>query len=210
MTTPISVRFALWLDKRSTRLTLAAVLLVLLGLIGLVIARAEADDVTVSWAQPTANTNGTAIPASGAGSIASNRVEYGSCSGTNFGTRAGERVVSPAATSAVVPNLAPGAHCFRVFATNTYGVESLASAVVSRSIAAPTPNPPTAVTVALFAYEVKNGRLDRVAGLIQRGTQCDPTPSLVIGDRSYHAVPRSAVWPRPKASKTIVALCVAA
>jgi len=208
-TPPLSVRFALWLDKRATRVVLAAALLLLLGLIGLVIARAEADDLTVNWTQPTTNTNGTAIPASGPGSIASNRVEWGTCSGTAFGTRAGERVVTPAATSTVVTGLAPGTWCARVFATNTYGNESSASAVATRVIPAPTPNPPTAVTVALFAYELRNGKLNRVAGLVERGTRCDGAPLLTVGNREFYAVPRASVWPRPKAGRVIVAQCEA-
>lgn len=51
---------------------------------------ALAADITTTWTYPTQNTDGSAIPASGAGSIASSRVEWGTCAGAAFGTKLGE------------------------------------------------------------------------------------------------------------------------
>jgi hypothetical protein len=139
---------------------------------------AGAADVTVNWTQPVANTDGSSIPATGAGSIASNRVEWGTCSGSAFGVKAGDRTV-PAATSAVVANLAPGTHCFRAYATNTYGNESAASVAASRVIVAPTPNPPVITTVAVAAMLYRNGVQYRV-GTVELGTACG---ALVVDRR---------------------------
>lgn len=100
--------------------------------------------LTVSWTNATQNTDNTAIPASGPGSIASTRIEYGSCAGTNvFGTKAGEVTVTGQGTTASLPNLGPGTYCARAFHTNTYGEESGPSNVASKTIAAPVPKPPS-------------------------------------------------------------------
>lgn len=106
-------------------------------------AIAAAATLSTSWTNPTQNTDSSAIPATGPGSIASTRVEYGSCSGTAFGTKSGEVTVQGAATTASIPNLGPGTWCARAYTTNTYGSESGPSNVASKVIAAPTPNPPT-------------------------------------------------------------------
>lgn len=120
-------------------LTLAALLLV---------TAAKAATVTVTWVNPTANTDESAIPASGAGSLSSARIEYGTCNGTAFGTKAGEVTRLMPATTATL-NLQPGTTCVRVTVTNTYGQESVPSNVVSRVVDPPTPKPPTLSTVAL-------------------------------------------------------------
>lgn len=206
----LRLRAALWLDRHASPGKLIAAFLVLVALVLLVVVPAFAADVTVTWTPPTQNTDGSAIPASGPGSLTSTRVEWGSCVGTAFGTTAGERTVNAPAATTTITGLAPGTHCFRAYARNTYGVESLASGVASRTLAAPTPNPPTAVTVALFAYELRNGKLNRVAGLVERGTRCEGEALLTLGNRAYHAVPRSAVWPKPRAGKLIVAQCAQA
>lgn len=102
---------------------------------------------TVNWTAPTANTDGSAIPATGPGSIASYRIEYGTCNGTAFGTKAGEIVVNAPALTGNTPPTAPGTWCYRMYAVNTFGVESDPTNVVSKVIAPPKPNPPGNFTV---------------------------------------------------------------
>lgn len=107
---------------------------------------AYAATVNVSWTNATKNTDDSSIPSSGPGSIASTRVEIGTCNGTAFGTKVGEFTVQGAATTATSPNLQPGTWCARAFHTNTYGSESGPSNVAVKVIAAPTPQPPSGFT----------------------------------------------------------------
>lgn len=151
----------------------------------------NAADVRVSWTNPTQNTDGTAIPATGAGSIATNRVEWGSCVGAAFGTPAGSQSI-PVATSYVVTGLAPALHCFRLTATNTYGSESGVSGVAQRNVVAPVPNPPTITTATVVrAWTQKNG-LGIVAGRVELDVPCGPL-KLDTQKVDWHAMPRSKV-----------------
>jgi predicted phage tail protein len=131
------------------------ILLAVLILGALVGYKAHAGTLTATWTNPTTNTDSSAIPVSGAGSLTGTRVEYGSCVGTAFGTKAGEVSVTAPATTATTPDLAPGTYCLRAFSKNTYGSESAPSGVASKTISAPTPSPPTLVTIAVAAYDVK-------------------------------------------------------
>lgn len=151
---------------------------------------AMAADVSVTWTQPTANTDNSAIPATGAGSIASNRVEWGPCAGGSIGSVSGSLPVTPARTNATVPGLAPGDWCFRVYATNTYGSESAASNVASRTVVAPTPKPPV-VTQATIARLWKRG-LQQQVGRVDMGVACG---ELVADTRKadWYTVPRDSV-----------------
>lgn len=167
----------------------------LAGLLPIAVLAATA---TVSWAPPTTNTDGSAIPASGPGSIASARVEWGSCSGANvFGVRAGDVIVPAPATSTTIPDLAAATtYCFRVFARNTYGVESDASNVAAKLTPTPTPNPPVLSATITVAYEaIQQGRtltLGRVVGTVELGAPCI---NNVIETRqgAYYEIARSEV-----------------
>lgn len=106
-------------------------------------AIAMAATVTVRWQNPTQNTDDSAIPASGPGSIASTRIEYGTCSGAAFGTKLGEFIVTGQAEAGVSPDLAPGTYCGRAYTKNTYGEESGASNVAQKVISAPKPKAPS-------------------------------------------------------------------
>jgi hypothetical protein len=108
---------------------------------------AAAATVTVSWTPPVTNTDGSAIAATGAGSLTQYRIEYGTCSAPNtFGTKAGEVTRAAPATGTTL-NLQPGTTCVRVFVANTYGVESDASNVTTTVVNPPKPSAPTNVTV---------------------------------------------------------------
>lgn len=104
---------------------------------------AVAATFNVSWNNATQNTDSSPIPASGPGSIVSTRIEYGSCSGTAFGTKQGEFTVTGQAETGTTPDLAPGTYCLRAFHRNTYGQESGPSNVAQKVVAAPTPRPPS-------------------------------------------------------------------
>ncbi len=148
-------------------------------LAGFATAPAVAATLTVSWTNPVTNTDGSAIPASGAGSLTGTRAQYGTCSGTAFGTMIAEQVVAAPATSASWSSVGPGTYCARGFARNTYGAESVASNVASRVIPVPVPEPPV-VTIATTAWEVrvKPGGIRLVeAGTIALGTLCEAQAS---------------------------------
>ena len=174
--------------------------------------RAFAADVAVTWTQPATNTDGSAIPATGPGSIASNRVEWGTCNGAAFGTKVGERVVSPAATTATVTGLGPATWCFRAYATNTYAQESAASNAAQRVVNPPVPNPPV-VTQATIARLWRHG-VQREVGRVALNVPCG---TLKLDGRwaDWYTVPREAVTlnkygRRLPADIAIVAKCGAA
>lgn len=116
------------------------ILVLVLSLIATVAVAATA---SLTWTNATKNTDGSNIPATGPGSLASTTVEYGSCSGSNFGAKIGEVVVAGTIINATVPGLEPGTYCFRAKHTNTYGESSDWTAAVSKTYAAPKPNPPS-------------------------------------------------------------------
>lgn len=155
----------------SVTAALAAALFLLLS------GAAHAGDLAVRWTPPTTNTDGSSIPASGAGSLTGTRLEWGTCSGTAFGTSIGSTIVAAPATSHTVTGLAPGTYCVRAFARNTYGSESAASVVASKVIVAPVPNPPL-LSIDTTAYELRlysNGTLRFVAvGTVPLNAACGP------------------------------------
>jgi hypothetical protein len=170
-----------------------------------------AGSLTVSWTLPTQNTDNSAIPLTGTTALASTRVEWGTCSGTAFGTKAGETLVNVPATTTTVPNLTDGqTYCFRAFSRNVAGAESTASLVVSKAVPVPTPKPPVIVTVATVVYEIslhpiEGVRLGRNVGTIRRGVACGPEPIVGV---DYFEVPTSSVTlsKSPK-SAVLVAQC---
>lgn len=133
---------------------------------------------TLTWVNPTTNTDGTTIPATGTGALTSTRVEYGTCAGTNvFGTKLGEQVATMPATTTTFSTLNAGTlYCFRAFSKNSYGSESGASAVVSKTTPAPTPNPPVLSATITVAYELNytgaGTKLGRRVATLNVGTPC--------------------------------------
>lgn len=161
---------------------------------------------TINVAAPTQNTDGTTIPASGAGSLVSFRVEYGSCTGASpvlFGTKIGQIIVTMPASSGVVSGLnAATQYCFRAAWTNTVGSESVMSTVVGATTpaAAPVvPNPgtinsvtPTVQTADTNAYKLRQvlGDYSFVAyGTVPAGTPCNPAHS----NDGYSVIDRTTV-----------------
>ena len=172
-----------------------------------------AADVRVSWTQPVQNVDGSAIPVSGAGSIASNRIEWGSCVGTAFGTAAGSQSI-PAATSYTVTGLDPATYCFRVTATNTYGAASSVSNVAQRIVPPPVPNPPV-VTTAVIAgmlqtpvYSVTSaGKLSTLMGFADVGKGCIGPVLVTYRGSAFREVSRADVKMWGSTSLRLAAPC---
>lgn len=104
---------------------------------------ALAAGLNFSWTNAVTNTDGSAIPATGPGSLTETRVEYGPCNASRTDLLSVTGTVSAPGTSAVVSTLPPGEWCARARHVNTYGKVSDPSNVAYRVIDAPTPNPPT-------------------------------------------------------------------
>lgn len=168
----------------------------------------HAGDAVLTWTLATQNTDGTAIPASGPTSLASTRVEWGTCSGSNFGTKAGEQVVAKPATTHTVTNLSAGTYCFRAYSRTVAGLESAPTNAVTKTILQAPPNPPGNLVVAdLVVYQVI-GTPDAFAllpvGTVPAGTACDPSQSI----NGRYAVPRAAVtWYGSVKPQVVVAQC---
>lgn len=133
----------------------------------------------VTWTNPTTRTDGSALTAA---QIGSTEVEYGTCSGTAFGTPTGAQSVTGAATTLTVTNLAAGTWCFRARTVDTGSNHSAWSAVVSKVVPVAPPSPPTLVTIATYAYEFRprligGFRLVRVAD-VPMGIPCAQIPGL--------------------------------
>lgn len=144
---------------------------------------ASAATVTVTGVNPTTNTDGSTIPATGAGSLTNLRIEYGTCSAANvFGTKVGEvnRTAKAAGASfSETLNLDPGTSCVRAYAKNTYGVESDASNVTSKVVDPPKPGPPQLTAISAEVFEVKPNESTfafdrgRKVGTVKLGAACD-------------------------------------
>ena len=173
-------------------------------------------DAVLTWTNPTTNTDGSSIPASGAGALTGTRVEWGTCNGTAFGTVVGQQAFG-VVTTATVPGFAAGTtHCFRVYDRNSYGNESAASNVATKTFPTPTPNPPTLNATITVAYElngIKNDGtvlLGRAVGQIDLGAPCldykfETNKGVYYGiDRAYVRLTRE-----PK-SPIVVTKCEAA
>lgn len=105
---------------------------------------AHAADAVISFTVPTTNIDGSAIPATGPGSLVSTRIQWGTCTDLGaFGVLLAGAVVPMPALTYTITGLEPGSYCVRAFSKNTYAEESNASNVVKKVIAGPKPRPPT-------------------------------------------------------------------
>lgn len=187
--------------------------LTLLMLVGLCVHRADAADISGSFTYPTQFEDGSALSLS---QIAAVRIEYGSCSGTAFGVKAGEVSVAPPATSFTITGLSPGTYCLRAYTRTTAaagGLDSAPTSVVSKVIPFPPPKPPVFTVVNIVAYEVlphpvEGTRLGRNVGTVPLGTACgdEPVVSTMRGD--FHEVSLDAVtFTKMPKSALVVAKC---
>ena len=190
--------------------------LALLTAVGLIAFNVKAADISGTFTYPTQFEDGSALTLV---QIAAVRVEYGSCAGTAFGTKAGEVSVAPPATAFTITGLSPGTYCLRAYTRTTAaagGLDSAPTGVVSKVIPFPPPKPPTFTVVNVVAYEITEHRvfglrLARDIGRVPLGTACGGETVLQSGGSDYHAVPVEAVdlFKMPK-SAVVVAACEAA
>jgi hypothetical protein len=180
-------------------LTVAVTALLFFLLIGL-FNSAKAADATLSWTPPTHNTDNTAIPATGPGSLSQYRAEWGTCVSGAFGVKAGEKTQAAPATGTTITGLDPATYCFRVFARNTYGAESPASNVASKIVPAPVPQAPVlAVPVILGmtttpVYSVaRNGTMSTFVGFADVGSPCAGPVLFKYRGKDFREVSREAV-----------------
>lgn len=98
-----------------------------------------------SWTAPNQNTDGSAIPASGPGSLTEYVISYGPCNAARTALTSVTGTINRPAPNltALSPDLPPGTWCGYAQARNTYNELSDPSGVASRVIAAPKPNPPS-------------------------------------------------------------------
>ena len=169
---------------------------------------ARAGDAALTWTLATANTDGTAIPASGPTSLAATRVEWGTCSGSNFGTASGQQIVATPAVTYTVTGLAAGVWCFRAYSRTVAGLESAPTNVVTKTILQSPPQPPGNLTVAALTVYQFIGTTDAITllavGTVPAGTACDPAQSV----NGRYAVPRAAVtWYGSVRPRVVFAQC---
>lgn len=176
---------------------------------------AVAATVTVSWNLPTQNEDGSPIPATGTGSLAQTKIEYGSCTSTGgFGITEYSVVVPYPGTSTTIDGFIGGETvCFRATVKNNLGIESGYSATISKTFDAPKPKPPVLISTITLAYEVSPNRdgslrLGRDVGTIELGTECMDGP-IVTSKGIYHQVAndRVALYRKPRSS-VLVTKCV--
>lgn len=182
---------AAWAQHRPAIIVVLALLLVSL----VMCSRAHAGTATVSWTHPTTYTDGSALALT---DISQTRIEYGTCAGTAFGTKAGEQIATGTATTVTITNLAVGTWCFRGY-TTAKGVESGPSVVASKVVPQAATNPPTLSTITTVAYSVIKWRTQYAlipAGTVPLGTACQSNMQLA----GLYEIPTSAVKARFKAA----------
>lgn len=140
-------------------------------ILGLVLSTAVLADVkTVTWTNAQQNTDGTAIPATGAGSLVRTTVEYGTCNAgkTAIASKVGEMQVAAPATTLQVSLVVVQEYCLDAWHSNTFATtfapstattvvtgNSVRSGVVVTQSNPPQPNPPAGVVVGNFvAYQI--------------------------------------------------------
>lgn len=144
----------------------------LLALMMLVATTANAATITGTFTWPTKFVDGTNLTLA---QIDRMRIEYGTCAGSAFGTKAGEVIVNPPATAYTITGLSPGQYCLRSFTRTTAaagGLESTASNTLAHTLPWPAPEPGVLVTVSTVARLYLRDNLSLVAGTIPLGVEC--------------------------------------
>lgn len=164
-----------------------------------------AGDAVLTWTAPTQNVDGTAIPATGPGSLAGFRIYYRPSTSS---TDTLIVVSDPLATTYTITGLVSGTWNFQMTAYNAENVESDKSNAVSKTILeAPLPPSMQLVTVDTSVYNVvkkTNGFALIRMGSVPLNTPCDPMQSV----NGHNAVPTSAVtWSGTARSIVVVAKC---
>ena len=120
--------------------------------LGLLSFTAFAGTAVLTWTAPTQNTNGSAIPATGPGSLAGFKIYYKLSTAT---TETVVTVADPTARTYTITPLGTGTWNFQMTAYNVENTESARSGTATKTITeAPLPPATTFVTVATGAYNV--------------------------------------------------------
>lgn len=196
-----------WVERNYLRATLI-VLAAFVILIGMVFASlAKAATLTGSFTLPTQYEDGSPLPVANIKHI---RVQVGTCSVSDqVVTGEGEQLVAPPATafSVTVPR-AFGRFCARAQTETVSGLLSAWTPSVVKVIAEPAPKPPTLLTIASIAYELRqynNGTLRFVqVGTVPLGAECS---TRLAGD---YAAFDGAKLTKPTQGGIIAARCAPA
>lgn len=166
---------------------------------------AQAADKTVSWHNPTQNTDGSSLPPE---LIDKTTVVWAP---TQAGLPASTttKVATGSVTSTTI-TLTPGTWFVAAKTTAKNGNTSVLSAAFQVVVSDPVPNPPTGVTVTsqeTTAFQVV-GTLDKFVllpvGTVPAGTECNPTQSV----NGHNGVPRASVaWFGSVKPQAVVAKC---
>lgn len=167
-----------------------------------------ADTATITWTQPTTNTDGSAIAV---GEITWNTVYKGV---KPDGTDLIFLKVIPATTT-YVDTIGVGTWCYAVTATSA--VEGAKSNVVCKTVLPKVPGPPRITTVAVVAglsdtpaYKIlaSGVRSTTVAGFVPVGATCLGEVVFTYRGKNYRRIPQDSVrwWGTPKTDQ-IAAAC---
>lgn len=165
--------------------------------------------VDLTWSNPTLHEDGTDIPATGQYSLVSTEIDYSIClAGTVDPNNTTTVSVAAPLESHTIDPLAPGDYCFFARAVNTEGTSSDVSNLAVKTVAPPTPAPPSNLTVTdLVVYTVlkQENRFVLVGvGTVPANTPCDPNQSV----NGHNAVPLAAVqWAGTVRPQVVVAKC---
>lgn len=181
----------------------------------------------LTWTPPTQNTDGSAIAATGTGSLAGYEIFHAA---TSSGVAAATPVPvnDKTATTYTLTGLPVGPRFYRIKAFNASGVRSDLSAEVSNTIVAPSasasanvvvnvkPKPPVMVVQVADVYDLREPasgdvKLGRRVGRVSIGTQC--SNDVVVQSRRgiFYEVPQDAVlFTKTPKSSIVVARCVEA
>lgn len=169
--------------------------LLLVVIVGIAVAGlAMAGTADLSWVNPTTNTDGSGIPATGPDSLASTAVEWFQCAATTDPWPANPSrasIPAPATTYRITGLTGGQRYCARAFAVNVAGGTAASSNVVTKVIPPTTPNPVVLTVIEPTAYRMRqsvDGFEFLALGSVPIGTACDARD--VTG---YHLVPRANV-----------------
>jgi len=152
-------------------------------LIGVILGTAanaqEACSATLTWTDPTLNTDGTTIPVTGPTALKETWVEYSIClaGGVDFANSI-MTLESQPSQSHCVTGLEAGDWCFVAYAVNNQDNASDASNMAVKTVITAIPAVPTLLTVVdMVVYTIRqqpNRFVFLPIGTVPGGTQCDP------------------------------------